>query len=101
MKRQEDRREALLNWDPVPDADGYTFYSENVGLPSLREAIAEKYESLHQVELDPASEINEGMSSEISSWYWRSSMAFSVDDPSTFVRPFTAVLLMKRSEQSS
>ena len=38
-------------------AEGYTFYSENAGLPSLREAIAAKYRVLHQVELDPGSEI--------------------------------------------
>lgn len=38
-------------------ADGYTFYSENGGLPSLREAIAEKYQALHHVTLDPRQEI--------------------------------------------
>ena len=38
-------------------ADGYTFYTENAGLPSLRKALAEKYRELHQVELDPGSEI--------------------------------------------
>lgn len=38
-------------------AEGYTFYSENAGLPSLRTAIAEKYAHLHDVELDPATEI--------------------------------------------
>jgi hypothetical protein len=37
--------------------DGCTFYSENAGLPSLREAIAEKYVALHQIDLDPANEI--------------------------------------------
>lgn len=37
--------------------EGHTFYSENAGLPSLREAIAQKYAELHRVELDPASEI--------------------------------------------
>ena len=37
--------------------DGFTFYTENAGLPSLREAIAEKYRELHQVEVDPANEI--------------------------------------------
>jgi aspartate/methionine/tyrosine aminotransferase len=36
---------------------GYTFYTENAGLPSLRRAIAENYRRLHRVELDPASEI--------------------------------------------
>ena len=38
-------------------ADGYTFYSENAGLPSLRAAIADKVAELHNVVLDPASEI--------------------------------------------
>jgi len=37
--------------------NGYTFYTENAGLPSLRQAIAANYERLHRVELDPASEI--------------------------------------------
>jgi len=37
--------------------DGYTFYTENAGLPSLRRAIAENYQRLQAVELDPASEI--------------------------------------------
>lgn len=38
-------------------ADGYTFYTENAGLPSLRAAIAAKYAQLHRVELDPAREV--------------------------------------------
>jgi aspartate aminotransferase len=38
-------------------ADGYTFYSENAGLPALREAIAAQYRRLHGVELDPAREV--------------------------------------------
>lgn len=38
-------------------ADGYTFYTENAGLPSLRAAIAAKYAQLHQVEIDPAREV--------------------------------------------
>ena len=38
-------------------ADGYTFYSENAGLPSLRAALAAKTAELHGVELDPASEL--------------------------------------------
>ena len=37
--------------------NGYTFYTENAGLPSLRRAIAENYRRLHGVELDPAGEI--------------------------------------------
>jgi aspartate/methionine/tyrosine aminotransferase len=38
-------------------ADGFTFYTENAGLPSLRQALARYYDELHQVKLDPASEI--------------------------------------------
>jgi aspartate aminotransferase len=38
-------------------AEGYTFYTENAGLPSLRRAIARQYGILHNVELDPATEI--------------------------------------------
>lgn len=38
-------------------ADGYTFYTENAGLPSLRQALAEKYQELHGVDLDPGSEV--------------------------------------------
>jgi aspartate aminotransferase len=38
-------------------ADGYTFYSENAGLPALREAIAGQYRRLHGVELDPSREV--------------------------------------------
>ena len=38
-------------------AQGYTFYTENAGLPSLREAIARYQARLHDVELDPSSEI--------------------------------------------
>jgi aspartate/methionine/tyrosine aminotransferase len=37
--------------------NGYTFYTENAGLPSLRRAIAQSYCRLHGVELDPAGEI--------------------------------------------
>jgi aspartate aminotransferase len=37
--------------------DGYTFYTENAGLPSLRRALARHYRRLQAVELDPASEI--------------------------------------------
>src|SRR5690606_33947812 len=36
---------------------GYTFYTENAGLPSLRRAIARKAAELHGVDLDPAGEI--------------------------------------------
>ncbi len=38
-------------------ADGFTFYTENAGLPSLRKALARYYQELHAVELDPSSEI--------------------------------------------
>ena len=38
-------------------SEGYTFYTENAGLPSLREAISAYYERLHSVRLDPAREI--------------------------------------------
>src|SRR4249920_2390015 len=38
-------------------ADGYTFYTENAGLPSLRRALADNYCRLHAVSLDPAAEI--------------------------------------------
>jgi aspartate/methionine/tyrosine aminotransferase len=37
--------------------DGFTFYTENAGLPSLRRAIAENYRRLQSVALDPAREI--------------------------------------------
>jgi aspartate/methionine/tyrosine aminotransferase len=37
--------------------EGYTFYTENAGLPGLRQAIADKYEELHHVSLDPRTEI--------------------------------------------
>ena len=38
-------------------AEGYTFYTENAGLPSLRRAIAEHYRRLQGVELDAGREI--------------------------------------------
>jgi len=38
-------------------ADGYTYYTENAGLLSLRKTIARYYSDLHNVELDPSSEI--------------------------------------------
>lgn len=38
-------------------ADGYLYYTENAGLPTLRNALAAYYERLHGVTLDPASEI--------------------------------------------
>jgi aspartate aminotransferase len=37
--------------------DGFTFYTENAGLPSTRRAVAANYAQLHGVTLDPASEI--------------------------------------------
>ncbi len=38
-------------------ADGFTFYTENAGLPSARKALARYYQDLHSVMLDPAAEI--------------------------------------------
>src|SRR5579864_9689084 len=38
-------------------ADGFTFYTENAGMPSLRKALARYYQDLHGVEFDPSSEI--------------------------------------------
>src|SRR6266446_10694939 len=37
--------------------EGHTFYSENAGLPGLRREIADQYERLHGVTLDPGCEI--------------------------------------------
>ncbi|MFB3828406.1 MAG: pyridoxal phosphate-dependent aminotransferase [Bryobacteraceae bacterium] len=37
--------------------EGYTYYTENAGLPSLRRALADHYRRLHGVDLDPAGEI--------------------------------------------
>ncbi len=37
--------------------DGYTYYTENAGLPSLRRAIADHYASRQGVEIDPAGEV--------------------------------------------
>jgi aspartate aminotransferase len=38
-------------------ADGFTFYTENAGLPSLRKSLARYYQELQDVELDSANEI--------------------------------------------
>jgi aspartate/methionine/tyrosine aminotransferase len=38
-------------------ADGYTYYSENAGLPGLREDLAAYYRRVHGVEVDPRAEI--------------------------------------------
>jgi aspartate aminotransferase len=38
-------------------ADGFTYYTENAGLPSLRKALARYYQEIQGVELDPATEI--------------------------------------------
>lgn len=38
-------------------ADGYTFYTENAGLPSLRRALGATYARLHGVTLDPLQEV--------------------------------------------
>jgi aspartate/methionine/tyrosine aminotransferase len=37
--------------------EGFTFYTENAGLPSTRRALADHYRRLQAVELDPATEI--------------------------------------------
>lgn len=37
--------------------------------------------SILRLELDPSSELNEGMRDEVAAWYWRSSMAYQVNDP--------------------
>ena len=37
--------------------EGYTFYTENAGLPGLRQDLADYYRKVHRVELDPESEI--------------------------------------------
>src|SRR5690242_9827964 len=38
-------------------ADGFTYYTANAGLPTLRRAIADQYRKLQGVSLDPESEI--------------------------------------------
>jgi aspartate/methionine/tyrosine aminotransferase len=38
-------------------ADGFTFYTENAGLPSTRQAIAEQYQQKQGVAIDPSSEV--------------------------------------------
>jgi aspartate/methionine/tyrosine aminotransferase len=38
-------------------ADGYTYYTENAGMPTTRKALARYYQELHGVEIDPAREI--------------------------------------------
>jgi aspartate/methionine/tyrosine aminotransferase len=38
-------------------ADGYTYYTENAGLPGLRQELAAYYRRVHAVTLDPAGEI--------------------------------------------
>ncbi|HBY62185.1 MAG TPA: hypothetical protein DEH78_20385 [Solibacterales bacterium] len=38
-------------------ADGFTFYTENAGIPSLRRTLARYYEDHHRVQLDPGREI--------------------------------------------
>src|ERR1700722_13573828 len=39
-------------------ADGFTYYTENAGLPTLRRSLARYYSELHGIELDPAKEIS-------------------------------------------
>jgi len=38
-------------------AEGFTYYTENAGLPSLRHSLADYYARAHGVELDPGTEI--------------------------------------------
>src|SRR6266700_3866821 len=38
-------------------ADGFTFYTENAGMPSTRQSLARYYQEIHGVTLDPTSEI--------------------------------------------
>jgi aspartate/methionine/tyrosine aminotransferase len=38
-------------------ADGFTFYTENAGMPSTRQALARYYEEIHRVKVDPSSQI--------------------------------------------
>jgi aspartate/methionine/tyrosine aminotransferase len=38
-------------------ADGFTFYTENAGLPSLRKALARYYDEIHAVTVDPAENV--------------------------------------------
>lgn len=38
-------------------SDGFTYYTPNAGLPSLREALAEYYQRVHGVRRDPSNEI--------------------------------------------
>jgi aspartate/methionine/tyrosine aminotransferase len=51
------RRRNSLNRRCRALEEGYAFYTENAGLPGLRRAIAEKYQELHGVRLDPQTEI--------------------------------------------
>ncbi len=37
--------------------EGYTFYTPNAGLPTLRQAIADKYREIHRLNLDPSRQI--------------------------------------------
>ena len=38
-------------------ADGFTFYTENAGMPSLRSALTRYYQERQNIDLDPATEI--------------------------------------------
>jgi aspartate/methionine/tyrosine aminotransferase len=38
-------------------AEGFTYYTENAGLPSTREAISRYYAEMHRVQLDPARQV--------------------------------------------
>src|ERR1700693_783610 len=39
-------------------ADGFTYYTENAGLPTLRRSLARYYSELQGVELDPSTDIS-------------------------------------------
>ena len=51
-------------------ADGFTYYTENAGLPSLRKSLHRYYQELHGVELDPTSEITVTASGVPAAYVW-------------------------------
>ena len=55
-------------------ADGFTFYTENAGLPSTRGALARYYQELQGVTLDPATEIVV-TAGPAARQYWRQALA--------------------------
>jgi hypothetical protein len=64
--------------DYIRDLFGLGIRNATAGLPNTDFYIPG---SILRLELDPSSELTEGMRDEIAAWYWRSSMAFEVDDP--------------------